>query len=127
MITTYLAERANQCLSYTVGLAHLGFAELIHIGAGPQDALWLLNDVAERERAGDLTYGDLAKIVRHGAVRVTPVATETAREYALLACDYADRDGIALRFKEVLVPDRSGRLPGDPDYDLPFRPIGTAR
>jgi len=127
VITTPVANRPEHYLSYSVGLAHLGFAELIHVGVGPKQALWLLNDVAERERAGALAYGDVHEIIRNAAIRVAPVATETAREYALLACDYADRDGFELRFKEVLVPDEAGRFPGDPHYSLPFRSIGTVR
>jgi hypothetical protein len=79
-----------------------------------------------RERGTPFTDGELVSLGGKFPVKVVDIDAERARrEYTVQAGQYYDDENYEVQ--QVLVPDRNGRFPGEPEVQAPFSDVPILR
>lgn len=112
----------RRSFAYTIGLTELGFPEVIVFGLPENYAAMFLNQIAALMKAtGEIADGTLNDELAHMPTAFKTVTAHQAREFACQAvyrygCDLNDK----LRFLQMVVPDRSGKMPWEDGYDSTY-------
>lgn len=112
--------------SYSIGNALRGLPELLVIGLSPNDATALINEWSNRMiEHRPFLDGELVDIGGRFPAMAVDCADHVRSEYTIQAGQYLEREDYAVI--QMIVPDRSGRFPGDPACEAPFRDIPVLR
>jgi hypothetical protein len=108
---------ADPTFSYTIGLLERYGYELIVVGLRAQYAQIIFNEIAHEW----LPKGPLAVNVPVLGLASMPTmfrmcSPELVKDYGVQAFVYHQRDSVP--FLQMVLPDRAGRFPHDPDYDV---------
>jgi hypothetical protein len=108
--------------SYTIGNHGRGLPELIVVGMNPLDACMVLNALGRMQRiCGEALLGDVSLGKGAAALRLRFVSDEllVKDEYTYqVFVHYMTED---YRVTQVLIPDKAGKFPGDPECAEPYR------
>ena len=105
--------------SYTVGNSAVNLPELLVIGPQPHNILGVINHLSKMQRDREHPFADGEIISLGGKFPVKAIiAGDKKEEYATLAYQFAKSENVDVI--QILVPDRNGRFPGDPDCAEPF-------
>lgn len=114
---------------YTIGNNDAGLPELLLIGDADEVYGRIVNILGQiqRERGTPFTVGELVDFTATLPARIIDAGRKGRKEYAVQAGVYYGRQDIAVM--QVLLPDRNGRYPGDPDCEAPYckQPLLTTR
>jgi hypothetical protein len=111
--------------SYTIGNHVAGLPELIVFGLDPRDAQHVLNAASAMPGLAAVGDGDPVDIGGKVPLRAVVCPMWAKCEFAIQAGRYLRTDNY--RLLQLLVPDRQGRYPGDPDCQPPYRDAPVLR
>lgn len=106
---------------YTVGNHEHGLPELLLIGTAETWAVDLINELGERQRARGVGFlhDELVGLGGTFPVKLVEVGSIAREDYTIqVGCYYATED---YSVRQVLLCDRAGHFPGDPECAPPFR------
>ncbi|WP_374314868.1 DUF4262 domain-containing protein [Microbacterium sp.] len=111
-------RRRQTPFAYTIGLFGMGHPELLVFGLDARTTGLLLNDVADRVRAGrDIVPGELLEFGGWGH-RVTVEAVPNPGDIAFAANRYYQRpDEVSVELLQLTYDDREGRFPWEDGYE----------
>ena len=110
-------RRSQTPFAYTIGLFGMGHPELLVFGLDARTTGLLLNDVADRVRAGsDVVPGELLEFSGWGH-RVTVESVPNPGDIAFAANRYYRRpDEFSVELLQLTYDDRYGRFPWEDDH-----------
>lgn len=106
---------------YTIGNYERGLPELLLIGFAERPFLNILNQLGEiqRERKVGFYHGELVDLGGSYPVRIVDAGVVGRDEYAVQVSVFYGTDDYPVR--QVLICDRAGRFPDNPECDAPYR------
>jgi hypothetical protein len=114
--------------AYTIGNHKAGLPELLLIRESGEFVVRILNILGElqRERGSGFRHGELVDFTARLPCRVVDAGSTGRTEYAVQAGVYYRTESFEVR--QILLPDREGRYPGDPGCEPPYseQPVLTA-
>ncbi|AXK43906.1 DUF4262 domain-containing protein [Erythrobacter aureus] len=122
-------DSPSETFSYTVGLAELGWPELVLYSLGPDTARMMLNLVIDRIKTLDLQpeAGMTVEKALNVPVQLGLIAEDKLASHLVLATKRAQAkghgditntsDGPSVTGLQLIWPDPAGRLPTDAEYD----------
>jgi hypothetical protein len=107
--------------AYTIGNHDKGLPELLVIGT-PKGGF--LNDLSliMINRGEQFADGEIVDIGGRFPVKVVDANPAVRDEFTIQAGQYYGTEDYAVQ--QVLIPDREGRFPGDPNCDEPYKSFG---
>jgi hypothetical protein len=118
-------EEDSLPFAYTIGNALKGLPELLMVGTSKGG---LLNDLSQKmiDRGRGFDDGEIVSLGGKFPVKIITANDGRAqREFTIQAGQYLDRQDYVVQ--QVLVPDRSGRYPDDPQCQPPFSTFPVLR
>lgn len=103
--------------SYSIGLTDRGWPEMIMVGLHAPYAKGFINALARRPEPPKIgeQIDDLADL----PIRIGAVSEEAIKAYMVQSTARQERtDGPRPTAVQVIYPDKDGRFPGEPGYDL---------
>ncbi len=105
---------------YTVGLFGLGHPELLILGAPPETAAAVLNDLGERVRAGEALLPGQLITFHDWPHRIIPESVPNPGDIVFSANDfYRQPDKHSVPVLQLTYDDTEGRFPWDDGYAAP--------
>src|SRR6266852_1690057 len=106
---------------YTIGNHERGLPELLLIGFVEPNFLSILNRLGEiqRERKIGFRHAELVDLGGTFPVRIVDAGAVGRDKYAVQVSVFYGTDDYQVR--QVLISDRAGRFPDDPECDAPYR------
>lgn len=110
-------RRRETSFAYTIGLFGMGHPELLVFGLDPRTTSLLLNDVADRVKAGhDIVAGQVLEFAGWSH-RVTVESVPNPAQIAFAANRFYRRpDEYSVELLQMTYDDRDGRFPWDDEY-----------
>ena len=111
----------TRSFAYTIGLTSQGLPELIVFGLPQQYAAYFLNEVATTMKEKGAPVDGAV----NGELGNLPMAFKIAQpgraeEFAFQAVYYYDEKPVKPHFMQMVISDKTGKLPWEPDYDLDY-------
>jgi hypothetical protein len=118
------AEADEPAFAYTVGNAIAGLPELLVIGTS--DGAFL-NTLSQKmiERGAAFDNGEVVNLGGKYPVKIIDADQRARNDYTIQAGQYHDHENY--RVQQVLLCDRSGRFPDEPECQRPYSTIPVLR
>lgn len=109
---------------YTIGLTDLGLPEFIILTQHQESAITVLIDICEKMKANKVAYPDGWTDNEHIFASM-PIQIRSLKPYQVhslteIASAWYEGKGKWPQFQQIVIHDRSGRLPDDPEFDKHF-------
>jgi hypothetical protein len=118
------AEDGSPAFAYTIGNAIEDLPELLMIGGVCDScAVNALDDLSQTmiERGSAFADGELVSLGAKYPVKIIDADQRARDEYTIQAGQYHDTEDY--RVQQVLIPDRNGRYPDDPECQRPYATV----
>ena len=119
-----VAEADARSFAYTIGNWLRGLPELLIIGTIKGA---LLNNLSQKliERGAAFEEGELVNLGGKFPVKIVTADQRAQRDYTIQAGQYHGHEHY--RVQQVLMPDRNGRFPDDPECQRPYSTLPVLR